>query len=73
MLVANNESLKAVEHATTIDVYDLRKGTYQFSFYIYDFGNNEKLRDFQVHSDKLYALFGKHVQAWNLSPQYFKK
>ncbi len=71
MLVARNESPKAVVHATAIDVYQMFDQEYLFSFYIYDYDNKERLKDFLVRGDNLYAMFSRHLQVWNLQPAFF--
>jgi hypothetical protein len=69
-LLAKNEPQTAHENATVIDVYNLSNGEYQFSFYIYNYGE-EKLKQFEVFGGKLFALFDEHIQVWNLDPKYF--
>lgn len=72
-LLARNEHPEAHDSQTVIDVYDLATGQYQFSFYIYDLYGKEKLREFRVFGDRLYALFEQHIQVWNLRPKYFSE
>ncbi len=73
MLLARNEPYRAHDSSSVIDVYDFETGEYKFSFYIYDYSGKEKLRDFKVFDNRLYALFDEHIQIWNLSPKYFSK
>jgi hypothetical protein len=72
-LLAKNEPQKAHDNATVIDVYELSDGKYQFSFYIYNYGGKEKLKEFKVFGGKLFALFEENIQVWNLSPKYFNE
>lgn len=71
-LLARNEHTKAHDNATVIDVYDLSKGEYQFSFYIYNYKGTEKLKEFSVFGHTFYALFENHLQTWNLEASQFK-
>jgi hypothetical protein len=70
-LQAKNEDAETFNQAAVIDVYSLRDGVYQFSFYIYDF-NDEKLQAFKVSGDKLVALFNHYVVVYSLAERYFK-
>jgi hypothetical protein len=70
-LQAKNEDAETFNQASVIDVYALRDGVYQFSFYLYDF-NDEKLQGFKVSGDKLVALFGHYVVVYSLVGKYFK-
>lgn len=70
-LQAKNETAEAFNTASVIDVYDLRNGIYQFSFYLFDF-NEEKLREFKVAGDKLVALYDHYAVIHRLEPKYFR-
>jgi len=71
VLLAKNEPIIAHDHATVIDVYDIGTRAYRFSFYIYDYQGQEKLRMFSVVGNKLYALHDTHLQVWSLETRYF--
>ncbi|WP_268849187.1 MauE/DoxX family redox-associated membrane protein [Flavobacterium aestivum] len=53
------------KEASIIDVYDLSKNSYLFSFCIYNI-DGKKLKSFFVQNDKLYALIGNHIIEYNL-------
>lgn len=69
-LLARNEHPKALDKADVIDVYDLINSKYQFSFYIFNYGGEEKLNEFKVFGNRLFALFDHHIQVYALNPQY---
>jgi uncharacterized membrane protein YphA (DoxX/SURF4 family) len=48
------------KEASIIDVYDLSKNSYLFSFCIYNI-DGKKMKSFVVQNDKLYALIGNHI------------
>ncbi|UPZ16225.1 MauE/DoxX family redox-associated membrane protein [Flavobacterium humidisoli] len=48
------------KEASIIDVYDLSKNGYLFSFCIYNI-DGKKMKSFVVQNDKLYALIGNHI------------
>jgi uncharacterized membrane protein YphA (DoxX/SURF4 family) len=63
------------KEASIIDVYDLSKNSYLFSFCIYDI-EGKKMRSFVVQKDKLYALIGNHIIGYNLDERitsHYKK
>lgn len=70
-LQAKNETDETFDKASVIDVYDLRDGTYRFSFYLFDF-NEEKLREFKVAGDKLVALYDHYAVIHRLELKYFQ-
>lgn len=51
--------------ASIIDVYDLSKNSYLFSFCIYNV-DGKKMKSFIVYNDKLYALIGNHIIQYDL-------
>ncbi|UFH34909.1 DoxX family protein [Flavobacterium acetivorans] len=51
--------------SSVIDVYDLVKKTYAFSFYISNRGKDQ-LSDFRVYGDKLVCLIGNHITIYKL-------
>lgn len=72
-LTAHNEPADAQANLSTIDVYDLAERKYQFSFYIFDYSEKERLREFQVAGNKFIALFPTHLVVYELNQDYFKK
>ncbi|MGM0932682.1 MAG: hypothetical protein ACQEWD_04485 [Bacteroidota bacterium] len=54
------EEEKMIDQADIIDVYNLKKNTYEFSFYLYHF-QQEKMREFLVSDATLYSLHGEHL------------
>ena len=72
MQVARNEPAYERERASAIDVFDLTDGSYSFTFYIYDFGE-EELRELRIHGKKLIALFQTHLQVFELNEHDFEK
>ena len=70
-LIGRHEPTEMWEIASIIDVYNIVENTYQFSFYIQDIGN-EKLKNFQVHNDKLIGLIGNHIVIYQLDENRFK-
>lgn len=65
-LKASNEPQEHFDLASVIDVYDLRDGTYRYSFYLANLGG-EKLRDFGVVDRTFIALHGQLVSTYNLN------
>ncbi len=54
------------KEASIIDIYDLSKNSYLFSFCIYNI-EGKKMKSFVVQNDKLYALIGNQIIAYNLN------
>jgi len=61
-----------LDQASIIDVYDLTKGTYELSFYIYH-ENGKKLRQFMVFDNLLVAMIDDKTVTYLLRDKYFKK
>ena len=57
-------------NASIIDVYDLQKQSYEFSFYLYDY-ENEKVRSFSVYGNLLVGLTEHYIVAYRLKTHYF--
>ena len=70
-LEAKNEMKNNFDVSSVIDVYDLRNGSYKFSFYIPDYGK-KKIRAFAVNNNALIALYDNYIMTYNLNPHYFK-
>lgn len=64
------EPEEMLEQAAIIDVYDLKKNTYEFSFYLYNY-KGEKMNSFEVLDDLLVALIDDHVVTYGLKPGNF--
>ena len=65
-LIADNEIAESLEKVSVIDVYAVKDGTYQFSFYLPDFRGN-KIRDFRVYGQSLYALYDHYLYKYQLN------
>ena len=63
-LTADNETPLG-KLGTDIDVYNLKDGTYLFSFSVPSF-RNEKLLSMAVATDRLYCIFGKWLASYRL-------
>jgi hypothetical protein len=70
-LLSKNEKREAFEQSSVIDVYDLRNGGYQFSFYIPYFGE-KRMHDFFLTGNKLVVLVDRHVLTYDLVKEYFR-
>lgn len=51
--------------ASIIDVYDIERGTYISSFYIYNKGD-KKVRQFRINSGRMVAFFGEDIVIYKL-------
>jgi hypothetical protein len=58
--------------ASIIDVYDLEKHTYEFSFYLYHY-NNEEVKSFKIYGSLLVGLTKNYLITCTLKTSYFKK
>lgn len=58
--------------ASIIDVYDISRNSYLFSFCIYNIGG-KKAKSFFVYDNKLYALIGTHIIGYNLDERITSK
>lgn len=67
MLKADNELPSDFAENTVIDAYSLTNGNYIASFYIPRYKGN-KLYQFSVIDNKLYAVYGKTVVVYDLPP-----
>jgi len=65
-LKADNETDSMHNSAVPIDVYAVKDGKYQFSFYLPDF-NGIKMTDFKVYGKTLVVLFGHYVYTFQLN------
>lgn len=67
--LGKTESLILWEQSSVIDVYDLTKSSYQFSFYVEDIGTY-KLKTFHVLNDKFIGLIGNHIVTYQLGERF---
>jgi uncharacterized membrane protein YphA (DoxX/SURF4 family) len=65
------ESENRLKEASIIDVYDIEKHTYEFSFYLYHY-KNEPIKEFKIYRNLIVGLTNNHIVIANLKPQYFK-
>lgn len=68
--LGKNEPEHMLKEASIIDVYNWRKDTYEFSFYIHD-TENAKVKKFQLYDKWLVALMGKSISVYQLDPTFF--
>lgn len=61
-----------LNEASIIDVYDLRQHTYEFSFYLYHY-NDEEVRSFEVIGDTLVGLTKHFIVFYKLDTDRFIK
>lgn len=60
-----------LKDATIVDVYDLKKHTYEFSFYLYNY-DRKKIKSFQVYQNLLIGLTDDHLVIYTLQPLFFE-
>lgn len=65
-LLAKNENKKEFEGASVIDVYNLKRGDYQFSFYIPNF-RGKKMKSFKVINNKLICMYNQYAVVYQLN------
>lgn len=70
--LGRNEIKEMGDQASIIDVYNYRKGTYEFSFYLYDI-DNHKAREFNLHENRVVALIANKVSVYQTVDPYFSK
>lgn len=64
-LKAENEDVKDFRNHTVIDVYDMLKGIYLYSFYVPVF-NERKTNRFVISGDLMVCLYGDHVVIYRI-------
>ena len=67
-LLAQNEDKKVFDQSSVIDVYHLKTGEYQFSFYLPDY-KGKKIKSFQVTDGKLVALSDHYLLIYPFHPE----
>ena len=65
------ESKELAKQASIIDVYDLQKQTYEFSFYLYHY-KKEEVKSFKIYNNMLIGLTKNHLITAELKPTHFK-
>lgn len=58
------------KQASIIDVYNLKKKTYEFSFYLYNY-KNEEIKSFKIYNDLIIGLTNNYLIEARLKPKYF--
>jgi hypothetical protein len=69
-LRADNEQVDLDKEASVIDVYDLQKGDYRFSFYISN-SNHEKIRQFSVNGNLIAAMYPHRLKLFRFENNFF--
>lgn len=64
--IGKYEDDKILKHATIIDIYDTYSSKYLSSIYVYKV-NDEKLKSFRIHDNKLYTLSGNYLSVIHLA------
>lgn len=59
------------KQASIIDVYNLKKNTYAFSFYVYNI-EGRTMDEFVVLNDRIVSLNGRHLTIEKLKTNYYK-
>jgi uncharacterized membrane protein YphA (DoxX/SURF4 family) len=70
-LIGRYEPKEMWKQASVVDVYNIEKGTYLSSIYIYDI-NKTKLKEMFVVDKNLYAIIGHQVHKYQLSKKHFR-
>lgn len=65
-LKADNEDQKVFHRSDVIDVYNLKSGGYQYSFYVPRQGET-KMTHFTLHEGKLYVIRGKALEIYHFT------
>jgi hypothetical protein len=66
------ESEVMLSQASIVDLYDLEKQTYEFSFYLYHY-KNEEVKSFKIYGSHLYGLTENYLVTCTLKSSYFKR
>lgn len=64
------EAESMLKEASIIDVYDLQKNTYEFSFYLYNY-KNEKVENFQIYNKLLIGITKHYIVTYRLKSSHF--
>lgn len=71
-LMSKNEDMSDFNRSDVIDVYNLEKNSYSFSFYIPRF-KGFPIRDMKIIGDMLVTLHGTHLVSYRLEPIIFEQ
>lgn len=64
------ESESRLKEASIIDVYDIEKHTYEFSFYLYHY-KNEPVKEFKIYENLIIGITKNYVIIATLKSKYF--
>jgi hypothetical protein len=64
-VAADNENKTAFKNYSVVDVYNIRNGFYDGSFYIPSH-NEEQLEDFKIYNRQVIVLYKTHVVTYKL-------
>lgn len=64
------EAESMLKEASIIDVYDLQKSSYEFSFYLYNY-KNEKVESFQIYNNLLIGITKHYIVIYRLKSSHF--
>lgn len=65
------ESKEMLNDASIVDVYDLKKRSYEFSFYLYHY-KGESIKSFTISHNFLIGLSENYLVLYRLQPHYFR-
>lgn len=69
-LMAKNENKENFQESSVIDIYNLEKDVYEFSFYLPHY-KGYKVTDFRVTGNYLIALYNRYLVVYSLEPNRF--
>jgi hypothetical protein len=64
------KSTTLINQASIIDVYNISKNSYEFSFYLQD-DKGKKVKDFAINGNHLLSINGSTVLIYKLKPSFF--
>jgi hypothetical protein len=70
-LLSKNESEETFRNASVIDVYNLKDGTYKFSFYVPKYGGRS-MKEFKVVNNTFIVMYSQRVETYELNLDYFQ-
>ncbi|MBT1701296.1 hypothetical protein KK083_30670 [Fulvivirgaceae bacterium PWU4] len=71
--IRSKDEKTSMERASVIDVYDLRNGKYQFSFYIPLSAYGNKLDGLYLYDGKLYTMIDNYLCSYNIESNVLSK
>ncbi|WP_268223889.1 hypothetical protein [Sinomicrobium oceani] len=69
-IMGKNDDETKFKQASVIDVYDLTRGIYQFSFYLPGY-HNKSAREIRLTDTALIALYDHYIVSYELNPKVF--